>query len=338
MNFDFTAFCSGKFRGLRRLRLSHAGALASGAITAMALCSVSLTATAYQYDLRAPAVETDTAAADTATTYTGGALNPSPGCGKVNPRTGVFTLTTTDGANRTRSFLVSIPTVYNPNNGYALSFVYHGAGGSSAEAYAWGLQNVSGSNEHGIFVYPQGINYQNYGIGWDDTTKGYDLPFYDHMVKAVEAGWCVNTKRIFAAGFSWGGDFVTALTCNRGNLIRAVAVNSATDEYNVKTDYRTYANLPCASATHSAMRYVHAIGGDSAYPSPLFGTTSALYKSLNTCAATSTASYSSTSVMTCVSHNSCSAQYIECSFNANLGHALPPNWASDTWAYFQTFR
>ena len=63
--------------------------------------------------------------------------------------------------------------------------MYHGAGGNSAEAYAWGLQE-SGYNEHGIFVYPQGINYQNYGIGWDDTTKGYDMPFYDHMIKVVK--------------------------------------------------------------------------------------------------------------------------------------------------------
>jgi poly(3-hydroxybutyrate) depolymerase len=333
MTLDFTAFCSRKFRGLRRLRLPHAGALASGAITAMALCTVSLTATAYQYDLRAPAVAPD--AVDIVTN--GGAWNPSPGCGKLKPRIGTFTMTTTDGANRTRSFLIEVPAIYNPNNGYSLNFVYHGAGGNSAEAYAWGLQNVTGANESGIFVYPQGINYQNYGIGWDDTTKGYDIPFFDNMVKVVEADWCVNTKRIFAAGFSWGGDFVTALTCNRGAVVRAVAVNSATDEYNNQSDYRTYANLPCASATHSAMRYVHAVGGDSAYPSPLFGTTSSLYRSFNTCAATSTASHSSTSVMTCVTHNSCSKEFIECSFNANIGHTLPPNWASDTWAFFQTF-
>jgi hypothetical protein len=43
-------------------------------------------------------------------------------------------------------------------------------------------------------------------------------------------------------------------------------------------------------------------------------------------------------VMTCVSHNTCSQQFIECSFNSNIGHALPPNWASDTWAFFETFR
>jgi poly(3-hydroxybutyrate) depolymerase len=332
MTIDFTTLCSHTFR---RLRLPKAAALASGAVGAMTLCTISFTASAYQYDqYRASAVTPEASAA----VYTGGAYNPSPGCGKVNPRTGTFTLTTTDGANRTRSYLIQVPTAYNPNNGYALTAVYHGAGGTSAEADAWGLHDATGAGTGSIFVYPQGINFQNYGVGWDDTTKGYDIPFFDNMVKAVEAGWCVNTKRIFAAGFSWGGDFVTALTCHRGNVIRAVAVNSASDEYKNTWDYTTYAGLPCASTIHSAMRFVHAIGSDGAYPYPEFRTTASLYQSFNTCGLSSTPSHSSTTVMTCVSHNTCSQQFIECSFNSNIGHALPPNWASDTWAFFETFR
>jgi hypothetical protein len=38
-----------------------------------------------------------------------------------------------------------------------------------------------------------------------------------------------------------------------------------------------------------------------------------------------------------VSYNGCGKELIECSFNASLGHALAPNWAADTWAFFQTF-
>jgi poly(3-hydroxybutyrate) depolymerase len=331
MTLNLTTLCP---RTFREFRLSNGGALASGALMAMTLCTISFTASAYQFDqYRTSSVVSDASAA----VYSGGALNPSPGCGKLNPRTGTFTLTTTDGANRVRSYLIQVPTAYNPNNGYALTAVFHGAGGTSAEADAWGLHDAAGAGTSSIFVYPQGIKFQNYGVGWDDTSKGYDIPFFDNMVKAVEAGWCVNTKRVFAAGFSWGGDFATALTCNRGNVIRAVAVNSASDEYTNNADYRTYADLPCASTTHSAVRFVHAIGGDGEYPSPDFATTSNLYRSFNTCAATSTPSHSSTSVMTCVSHNACSKEFIECSFNDSIGHALPPNWASDTWAFFASF-
>jgi poly(3-hydroxybutyrate) depolymerase len=258
------------------------------------------------------------------------------GCAIQSAKTGTYTMTTTDGAGRTRTFLIDVPAAYNPNNAYPLIAVYHGAGGTSSQSYDWGLQNGAAAG-NGIFVFPQGIAYKSSGVGWDDTTNGYDLPFFDNMVKEVKAAYCINSDRIFAAGFSWGGDFVTALTCNRGDIIRALAVNSATDEYGDNSNYKTYADLPCSSSTHSAMRYEHAVGGDSAYPAPDFATTSSLYEYLNGCAATSTPVQSSTPVMTCVSHNSCSSEFIECAFNANIGHTLPPNWATDTWKFFQGF-
>jgi poly(3-hydroxybutyrate) depolymerase len=316
--------------GVPRPRAGRWSALASGAGFVLALCAMSPTATAYHYEQHAGPD------AAVAVVTAGGARNPSPGCGRHPVKTGTFTMTTFDGNGRTRSFMIDVPAVYNPNNGYPIIAVYHGAGSSSADSYSWGLQNGA-ANGHGIFVFPQGIPFEKAGIGWDDTTDGYDIPFFDNMVTAVEAAYCIDTKRIFAAGFSWGGDFVTALTCNRGDVIRAVAVNSASDEFGTRSNYLTYADLPCATATHSAMRYEHAIGGDGDYPSPDFATTSSLYKYLNHCAATSTPYHSSTSVMTCVSHDSCAQQFIECPFNASIGHLLPPNWATDTWAFFLTF-
>jgi poly(3-hydroxybutyrate) depolymerase len=298
----------------------------SGVTCAIAVCAWSSTATAHHY--RQLVVQSEL--------VPGGARNPSPGCGLHPVKTGTYTMTALDGDGRTRSFLIDIPTAYNPNNGYPIIAVYHGAGGSSAQSYSWGLQNGAASG-HGIFVFPQGIDYESFGVGWDDTTNGYDIPFFDNMVTAVEAAYCINIKRIFAAGFSWGGDFVTALTCNRGTVIRAVAVNSATDEFDDDADYSTYADLPCAAPTHSAMRYEHASSGDIEYPQPDFATTASLYKSFNSCAVTSTPYRSSTDVMTCVAHDSCARQFIECTFDSSIGHTLPPNWATDTWAFFLTF-
>jgi hypothetical protein len=34
----------------------------------------------------------------------------------------------------------------------------------------------------------------------------------------------------------------------------------------------------------------------------------------------------------------CAKEFVECSFNANIGHTLPPHWAMDTWAFFSSFR
>jgi pimeloyl-ACP methyl ester carboxylesterase len=158
-------------------------------------------------------------------------------------------------------------------------------------------------------------------------------------VKKLETSYCINSARVFAAGFSWGGDFVTALACMRGNVLRAVAINSASDEFNDRANPLTYQDLPCLTTSYPAIRFEHAIGGDGAYPAPDFATTSKLFQSFNACkgacGVASTAAASSTSTMTCVSYNGCGKEYIECSFNASIGHAFPPNWAADTWAFFQ---
>jgi poly(3-hydroxybutyrate) depolymerase len=299
--------------------------MASGISLAVALTAASYPAAAYQF------VAEDTSA------LIPQVATATVGCGKLAASTGVFKLNTTDGMGHVRTFLVQVPATYNPIKAYPLTFVFHGAGASSSQSYSWGLQNVTGASENGIFVFPDGVAFKNYGVGWDDRTNGYDMPFFDNMVKKIETTYCVNSARVFAAGFSWGGDFVTALTCTRGNVLRAAAINSSTDEFNDRTNYLTYQDLPCPTTNHPPVRFGHAIGGDGAYPAPNFATTSKLLQSFNSCSTATTSVPSSSTAMTCVSYNACTKQYVECSFLTSIGHALPPHWALDTWAFFQTF-
>ena len=338
MTHNFISICQRIQGAFNRTARRRYAAVALGALVATALNAISPTAAAYGIDTYPlpDAVATEPAAVapeavDAAPT------GVSSGCGKRAIHTGVFNLHTTDGDKRYRTFLVEVPAEYNPSHGYSLNFVFHGAGGSSSQSYSWGLQSVAGASENGIFVFPDGINFQHYGVGWDDTKNGYDLPFFDNMVKTLEADFCVNRARVFVAGFSWGGDFVTALVCNRGNTIRAAAANSTTDEFNDAAKYYTYQGLPCSTTVHPALRFEHAVGGDGAYTAPRFASTSQLYRHLNSCSSASVGAPSSTSAMSCVSYKSCTKEYVECPFKASIGHALPPNWAKDTWAFFQTF-
>ena len=257
----------------------------------------------------------------------------SAGCDKP-ARTGTFSLATQDGNKTTRSYLVQIPADYSPSRPYALIFVFHGAGGNSAQSHGWGLQNAAGASSSGIFVFPDGIAFQREGIGWDDRNDGYDLPLFDHMLQDLEAGYCIDPDRVFVAGFSWGGDFAMALACNRGDEIRAVAANSTNDEYQDKSNYLTYRDLPCPTHQHPPVRFEHALGGDAQYPPPYFATTSKLFQYFNSCSGASTPVRSSSAVISCASFNDCKSEYIECSFDHRLGHALPPNWAQDTWDFF----
>jgi poly(3-hydroxybutyrate) depolymerase len=261
----------------------------------------------------------------------------SEGCGRPGVHTGESTLKSTDGTGRSRSYLIRIPADYDLSRPYPLIFVFHGAGGNSRMSHSWGLQDAAGASSSAIFVFPDGIAYKNLGVGWDDATDGYDLPFFDHMKKEIEAQYCIDAARVFVAGFSWGGDFATALACNRGDDIRAVAANSTDDEFKDGSNYLTYADLPCRSRRHPAIRFEHAAGGDKEYPAPYFATTSRLFQYLNSCGAGSTEVAPRTPVMACVSYDGCAGEYLECTFDHSIGHALPPNWAKDTWDFFSTF-
>ena len=262
----------------------------------------------------------------------------SAGCGK-HAGTGKLKQSTLDGKKSTRTYLLEIPADYDALRPYALTFVFHGAAGSSSVSYSWGLQRVAGASANAIFVFPDGIPYKQYGVGWDDTKDGYDLPFFDNMLKDIEGGFCIDPARIFVAGFSWGGDFAIALACSRGDELRAVAANSTDDEFKDTSNYLTYQNLPCPTRRHPPVRFQHAEEGDASYPPPDFATTSKLFQYFNACTGAAapvqpTPGRSGERPDSCVSYKGCSSEYVECSFDRKIGHALPPHWAEDTWAFF----
>ena len=135
------------------------------------------------------------------------------GCGVPPTRTGDFHMQTTDGADAVRDYEVLVPSTASPTTPLALTFVYHGSGHSESGAKAFGLQNAPGAASASIFVFAQGVPFQNFGVGWDDACSGYDMVFFDHMLAELEATYCIDKKAVFAAGFSWGCDQVTTLSC-----------------------------------------------------------------------------------------------------------------------------
>jgi len=245
--------------------------------------------------------------------------------------------TSTDGRQVVRRYLLQVPASYSPQRAYPLVFVFHGKGGTAEQSHSWGLQDAKGAAEGAIFVYPQGALFRDYGVGWDDGNNGYDMPFFDAMLRAVEASYCVDAAEVFAAGFSWGGDFVTALACARGDKIRAVEVNSATDNYGNQSEFKTYRGLPCPSREQPAIRFEHAVERDSAYPPPSFATSTKLYQFFDRCSTASTPVATMASYESCVAYSGCAKELVECSFDKSIGHKLPPNWAQDTWDFFQSF-
>jgi polyhydroxybutyrate depolymerase len=259
---------------------------------------------------------------------TGGPEGPiaSAGCGSPPPAEGYLDLTATDGDGVTREYRLITPHDYDPSTTYALVFHY------SHDPV--GIENIPGALDAAFFAYPT-QSETKWGFGWDDRCEGKDVPYFDDMLAHVEASYCIDTRRVFAAGFSWGADHATTLGCCRASKLRAFAPHASNDEYDDPADYTTYWNYELCEHPSSppATRYTHQIDGDGAYPAPLFDTTSQLYRWLNTCSS----SAEPITPAPCVAYDDCVSPVVECAYEG-IGHDYNDGWAQDTWDFFASFR
>jgi len=153
----------------------------------------------------------------------------SIGCGKSlgSLKTGTYSITS---AGLNREYIIDIPANYNPNKPYRLIFGMHCMCGSM-----WSVQSenfyelkrcADSANEPCIFVAPSVYNGGNYNQStwgcpvWDQAAK--DHTFFDDMVTLFKGELCVDTNRVFSAGFSYGSMFTNALAQNHQNVLRAV--------------------------------------------------------------------------------------------------------------------
>jgi poly(3-hydroxybutyrate) depolymerase len=158
-----------------------------------------------------------------------GATMRSPGCGKTPTLTSGNR--TIQSGGQSRSYILRIPSNYDNNRPYRLIFGYHWRGGTMQDVDGGGSSGATWSyyglraqaDNSAIFVAPQGI-----GNGWDNS-GGRDLTFTDDMVALIEGDLCVDTKQVYALGFSYGGGMSYALACARPSVFRAVAVYSGAD-------------------------------------------------------------------------------------------------------------
>jgi polyhydroxybutyrate depolymerase len=132
---------------------------------------------------------------------------PSAGCGKSFTRPDPSIKQTINVAGSNRTYQLYIPTDYTPGKPLPLIFALHGGGGSAASARNdYKLEAVT-KNE-AIIVYPESP-FWNYG-------SGGDIAFFDTLLKDIKNRFCIDTKNVYATGFSLGGIFVNGIGCIYG--------------------------------------------------------------------------------------------------------------------------
>lgn len=155
----------------------------------------------------------------------------SAGCGKATTVTsGKKTITST---GQQRSYIIDIPANYDVNKPYRMFYTSHWIGSTSEavrdQNYYFLKPLATAANEPAIFVAPQSD-----GSTWQEK----DHALFNDLLAYVKANLCIDTTRVFATGFSFGGMITYSLTVNHQKDIRA-AVGIAPANYNIYVPTKT---------------------------------------------------------------------------------------------------
>jgi len=131
---------------------------------------------------------------------------------------------------KTRGYFLHVPNNYSGQSNVPLIIDYHGYGGNGEGEKNWsGFDRQSESNGF-IVAYPDGI-----GGTWNNRVPPNpggedDIGFARAIFDDLSNQGCIDSKRIYAAGYSMGGGMAYASACRAADLFAAV-VSSSFDFY-----------------------------------------------------------------------------------------------------------
>jgi hypothetical protein len=156
----------------------------------------------------------------------------SAGCGKATTVTNGEKTITSSGDQRT--YIIDIPQGYDQDKPYRLFYTSHWINAKSTDVvnqnYYFLKPLAQAANEPAIFVAPQSD---------DGTWDQIDHALFDDILAYVKENLCIDTTRVFATGFSFGGMITYSLSTNHQTDIRA-AVGIAPANYNIWLPQKTH--------------------------------------------------------------------------------------------------
>jgi len=131
----------------------------------------------------------------------------------------------------TRSYTVYIPASYNGEVAFPLLFNFHGGAGNIQEHLSLVDMRPIADTANVILVYPQALtDPENGDATWmhKEPTDHDDVLFVEAMLSAISSEYNVNLNRIYACGYSNGGEFAYDLACRMNASIAAVGAVART--------------------------------------------------------------------------------------------------------------
>ena len=133
-----------------------------------------------------------------------------------------------DGLNR--EYVLHVPSSYNGNSPVPLVFNFHGGSGTATgQRYLSEMDKVADTAGF-IVAYPQGSILFNGSSYWNsmiatEGSKGTadDIGFISILIDTISSNYNIDLEKVYACGYSNGGDLSISLACYLSDKISAVA-------------------------------------------------------------------------------------------------------------------
>lgn len=134
--------------------------------------------------------------------------------------------------NEQREYRIYIPENYDGANPVPLMFNFHGGSGDIDSQVAIADMSAIADTANFIVVYPQALPDPNDGgsTNWlhKDPTDVDEVFFVDAMIDSIAALYAIDQTRIYACGYSLGGELTYELACRLNERIAAIGAVART--------------------------------------------------------------------------------------------------------------
>lgn len=136
----------------------------------------------------------------------------------------------------TREYSIYVPASYDGTTNFPLLFNLHGGGGTNSAWQVTSDMRPIADTADIILVYPQARPDPSDGnsFNWIPKVPGTfdDVPFFSSLIDTIASNYQIDQNRIYACGYSLGGDMTFELGCKLNNRIAAIAPVARTMQAN----------------------------------------------------------------------------------------------------------
>lgn len=136
----------------------------------------------------------------------------------------------------TREYSIYIPASYDGTTNFPLLFNFHGGDDVITNWQTTADMRPIADTANFILVYPQARPDPSDGnsLNWLPKTPGTfdDVPFISKLIDTIASNYQIDQNRIYACGYSLGGDMSFELGCKLSNRIAAIAPVARTMQAN----------------------------------------------------------------------------------------------------------